>query len=568
MSDPRALPSDADLPVQSAPLLKVTDLCTYFYTEEGELRAVDGVSFELSRGRTLALVGESGCGKSVTASSLLRLINPPGKIVGGSVRLQRGAGEEPLEILTLKERSEALREVRGGRVAFIFQEATAALSPVHSIGNQIIEAIRLHQKISRRGAARLALDLLDRVGIADPALCLTQYPHQLSGGMRQRALIAMALSSDPEILIADEPTTALDVTKQAQILALLQRLQADLGMAMLLITHDLGVVAQMADEVLVMYLGRVVERGSVRTILEKPRHPYSMGLLASLPSRTPVGQRLPSIPGAVPALNDIPPGCPFHPRCAYAEPGRCNTGGPPPLLRVGLKPTSPAGRAARADVDGAARDSVLPGLAAEPDADAHDVACWRVREIVLERLLRDPLPAIVARPVPGVAAELPRGVVELSRGVAAELSRGVVSRPSRAPAPSSAREDFAELPTVPAPQVQPRRASERAASGASARPEVALGNPVGRASPSTALGIGKPFQAHPQPGEAPTSEVQPGEAPTSEVQPGEAPTSEVQPSQPAASDPLTLTPLLDDTELAWFEAGERLSGHPGTERSR
>jgi oligopeptide/dipeptide ABC transporter ATP-binding protein len=360
----------------TAPLLEVADLETFFYTEEGELRAVDGVSFEVRRGRTLALVGESGCGKSVTAFSILRLINPPGKIVGGAVRLHRGIGTSPIDILELPERSDALQDVRGGRVAFVFQEATAALSPVHTIGNQIIEAIRLHQKMSRGGARRVAAEMLDRVGIVDPELCLRQYPHELSGGMRQRAVIAMALVTDPELLIADEPTTALDVTIQAQILALLKRLQQNLRMGILLITHDLGVVSQMADEVAVMYLGKIVERAPVRTIMKRPRHPYTMGLLASLPSLTPVGERLPSIRGSVPALSDVPPGCPFHPRCDYAEPGRCNVGKPPPLARVSLpsgKP--PASGSMRSDA----------GSVTE-----HAVACWRVREIALERLLAKP----------------------------------------------------------------------------------------------------------------------------------------------------------------------------------
>jgi len=337
------------------PLLEVNDLRTYFHTEEGEVRAVDGVSFKVGRGRTLALVGESGCGKSVTAQSLLRLIHPPGKIVGGSIRLHRGEGEPPLEVLEERANSPALYELRGGRAALIFQEATAALSPVHTIGNQILEAIRIHQKISKKGATELALDMLERVGIKDPKLCLRQYPHELSGGMRQRAVIAMALVCNPELLIADEPTTALDVTIQAQVLLLLKQLQKTLNLAILLITHDLGVVAQMADEVVVMYLGRVVESGSVRAILKKPRHPYTIGLLESLPSLTPIGQRLPSIRGSVPALTELPAGCPFHPRCAYAVPGRCNVGAPPPL-------------------------EALP--------DQRFVACWRTREVALERLLQ------------------------------------------------------------------------------------------------------------------------------------------------------------------------------------
>jgi oligopeptide/dipeptide ABC transporter ATP-binding protein len=337
------------------PLLEVSDLRTYFQTEEGEVRAVDGVSFKVARGRTLALVGESGCGKSVTAHSVLRLINPPGKIVGGSIRLHRGDGEPSLEVLEERENSAALYELRGGRAALIFQEATAALSPVHTIGNQILEAIRIHQKISKKGATEIASEMLERVGIQDPELCLRQYPHELSGGMRQRAVIAMALVSNPELLIADEPTTALDVTIQAQVLLLLKQLQQKLNLGILLITHELGVVAQMADEVVVMYLGRVVESGSVRAILKKPRHPYTIGLLESLPSLTPIGQRLPSIRGSVPALTELPSGCPFHPRCAYAVVGRCNVGEPPPL-------------------------EALP--------EQRFVACWRTREVALERLLQ------------------------------------------------------------------------------------------------------------------------------------------------------------------------------------
>ncbi len=355
------------------PLLEVTDLRTHFYTEEGELRAVNGVSFALARGRTLALVGESGCGKSVTAQSVLRLIQPPGRIVGGSVRLHRGPGEPPLEVLEERESSPALFELRGGRAALIFQEATAALSPVHTIGTQILEASRTHQKLSKKEATQLALDMLERVGIQDPALCLRQYPHELSGGMRQRAVIAMALVSNPELVIADEPTTALDVTIQAQVLSLLKSLQQKLNLAILLITHDLGVVAQMADEVVVMYLGRVVERGPVRGILKKPRHPYTIGLLESLPSLTPIGKRLPSIRGSVPALSDIPPGCPFHTRCTYAVAGRCNVGAPPPLEAFSA-----------------------PGAPSEE----RFVACWRTREVALERLMQRPAEVAPSEPPP------------------------------------------------------------------------------------------------------------------------------------------------------------------------
>jgi oligopeptide/dipeptide ABC transporter ATP-binding protein len=344
---------------ESTPLLEVTDLETHFHTEEGVLRAVDGVSFRLDRGRTLALVGESGCGKSVTAQSVLRLIDPPGRIVGGSIRMHRSDGEPALEVLEERENSAALRDLRGGRAALIFQEATAALSPVHTVGNQLLESIRTHQKMSKKSARQIALEMLDRVGIEDPELCLRQYPHELSGGMRQRVVIAMALVSQPELVIADEPTTALDVTIQAQVLILLKELQRKLNLAILLITHDLGVVAQMADDVVVMYLGRVVEAGPVRSILKRPRHPYTIGLLESLPSLTPVGKRLPSIRGSVPALSDIPPGCTFHPRCNYAVPGRCNVGSPPTLERF-------AGQGAGED---------------------RSAACWRTREVALERLM-------------------------------------------------------------------------------------------------------------------------------------------------------------------------------------
>ncbi|MEY4545026.1 MAG: dipeptide transporter ATP-binding protein DppD [Pseudomonadota bacterium] len=367
---------------EPVPLLEVTDLRTHFHTEEGVLRAVDGISFQLGRGRTLALVGESGCGKSVTAQSVLRLIHPPGRIVSGSVRLHRGPGEPPLEVLEERESSRALLELRGGRAAFIFQEATASLSPVHTIGNQLLEAVRTHQKLSKKQATAAALEMLEKVGIEDPELCLRQYPHELSGGMRQRIAIAMALVSSPDLVIADEPTTALDVTIQAQVLALLKSLQRSLDLAILLITHDLGVVAQLADEVVVMYLGRVVESGPVRAILKKPRHPYTMGLLESLPSLTPIGKRLPSIRGSVPALSDIPSGCPFHPRCTYAVVGRCNVGAPPPLERF----TAP----------GASSSS------ASSSPEERFVACWRTREVALERLMQRPAELTPSEPPPAV----------------------------------------------------------------------------------------------------------------------------------------------------------------------
>jgi len=332
-------------------LLEVIDLRTLFRTDEGDVRAVDGVSFTMRRGQILALVGESGCGKSVTAYSILRLIQPPGKIVGGSVRLYPRSGQPPIDILKLRENDNLLYDVRGGLAAMIFQEPMSALSPVHTIGDQIREAILLHRNVTKKEATRRAAEMLAKVGIPNPDVRLRQYPHELSGGMRQRVVIAMALACDPELLIADEPTTALDVTIQAQVLGLLKKLQRETGAGVLLITHDMGVVAQTADEVAVMYLGRIVERGSVRQIFQSPRHPYTMGLLKSLPSRAVRGQRLPSIPGSVPSVSNIPPGCPFHPRCPYALRGVCDVGSPPPL------------------------EAIEPG---------HDVACLRAREIQVE----------------------------------------------------------------------------------------------------------------------------------------------------------------------------------------
>jgi oligopeptide/dipeptide ABC transporter ATP-binding protein len=314
-------------------LLEVKDLRTSFFGDEGEVRAVDGVSFRMRRGRILALVGESGCGKSVTAYSILRLVQEPGRIVSGSIRLHPDGGE-PIEVLRLHEKDDLLYHIRGGLAAMIFQEPMSALSPVHTVGDQITEAILLHQEVSRRRAYELAAEMLRKVGIPNGEVRLRQYPHELSGGMRQRVVIAMALACNPQLLIADEPTTALDVTIQAQILLLLKKLQQEMGSGILLITHDMGVVAQTADEVAVMYLGRVVEAADVRTIFKSPRHPYTWGLLKSLPSLSERGGRLPSIPGSVPSLTNIPPGCPFHPRCPFAVPGRCDVGGPPPLVEI------------------------------------------------------------------------------------------------------------------------------------------------------------------------------------------------------------------------------------------
>jgi oligopeptide/dipeptide ABC transporter ATP-binding protein len=316
--------------IDNGAVLEVENLKTYFYTEEGEIPSVDGVTFTLARGRVLALVGESGCGKSVTSYSILRLIRPPGKIIGGKILFHPKEGV-PIDIAALTEQSDALYKVRGGHISMIFQEPMTALSPVHTVNNQISEAILLHQNVTPQQAREMSIEMLKKVGIPGAERRIDQYPHEMSGGMRQRVVIAMALVCNPEILIADEPTTALDVTIQAQILKLIKDLVTERGTSCVFITHDLGVVAQIADDVAVMYLGRVVEKASVREVLKSPLHPYTMGLLESLPSNQAPGGRLPAIRGSVPSLSRIPPGCPFHPRCPYAVPGRCDVGDRPVL---------------------------------------------------------------------------------------------------------------------------------------------------------------------------------------------------------------------------------------------
>ena len=314
-------------------VLEVQSLKTYFYTEEGEIPAVDGVTFKLRRGRILAIVGESGCGKSVTAYSILRLIQKPGKIMDGKIILYP-KDRPSIDITALGENEDLLYEVRGGLISMIFQEPMTALSPVHTIGNQIMEAILLHQDVTKGEAREISIEMLTKVGIPGAEKRIDQYPHELSGGMRQRAVIAMALVCNPELLIADEPTTALDVTIQAQILGLIKSLQREMGCSVLLITHDLGVVAQTADEVAVMYLGRVVEQGDIRRVLKAPRHPYTMGLLKSIPGLGGDQERLASIEGSVPSLSRIPSGCPFHPRCPHFAEGLCDVGNPPELRRI------------------------------------------------------------------------------------------------------------------------------------------------------------------------------------------------------------------------------------------
>ena len=321
----------------AGPLLEVKDLKTYFFTERGIVTAVDGVSLEVRRGRSLGVVGESGCGKSITSLSILRLLQKPGRIVGGQILYHwrreddtQGAADAVVDITALRADSRRMREIRGGQIAMIFQEPMTSLDPVYTVGDQMVEGILHHIRMSPREALELAKEMLARVNMPDPARVADSYPHQLSGGMRQRAMIAMALSCGPGLLIADEPTTALDVTTQAQILQLLQDLQDELGMAILYITHDLGVVAEMVEEAIVMYLGKVVERGPVIALFYEPRHPYMQALLRSIPKLgQKSGDRLTAISGMVPSPFAVPRGCSFHPRCPDFMPGVCDMADPP-----------------------------------------------------------------------------------------------------------------------------------------------------------------------------------------------------------------------------------------------
>jgi len=312
------------------PLLSVRNLKTYFPQDEGTVKAVDGVNLDLYPGATLGIVGESGCGKSVTARSILRIVDRPGRIVDGEIHFRRPAadgasGGGMVDLAKLPSNGPEMRSIRGAEIALIFQEPMSSFSPVHTVGNQIIEAILLHQKIGRRDARDRAIEMLRRVGVSSPEERVDQLSNQLSGGLRQRAMIAMALSCNPTLLIADEPTTALDVTTQTQILELLRRLQREDGMAIMLITHDLGVVAEMATDVAVMYLGRVVEQGPVDAIFHAPRHPYTRALLRSIPRiRSRSRERLTPIVGSVPHPYDRPTGCPFHPRCTDFMAGTCD----------------------------------------------------------------------------------------------------------------------------------------------------------------------------------------------------------------------------------------------------
>lgn len=317
-------------------LLEVKGLKTHFFLQQGIVRAVEDVDFTVFRGQTVGVVGESGCGKSVMARSVMSIVPPPGRIVEGEIlfHLREGNTKEVVDMATIDPMGDKARSIRGAEISMVFQEPMTSLSPVHTIGNQIMEAILLHQEVTKVEARQIAINTLRQVGMPDPERTVDRYPHQLSGGMRQRAMIAMALSCRPSLLIADEPTTALDVTTQAQILTLMQGLQEELGMAIIFITHDLGVIAQMADYVVVMYLGEVVEMADVDTIFYDPKHPYTRSLLRSIPllgqkSAQHQASRLTAIRGTVPDPYSIPKGCPFHPRCPQAIQGVCDTKTPP-----------------------------------------------------------------------------------------------------------------------------------------------------------------------------------------------------------------------------------------------
>jgi len=309
---------------EDKPLVEIKDLKTYFTTTDGEVRAVDGVSFNVAPKETLGLVGESGCGKSVTAFSILRLLPLKyARIVQGEINFTRRTGEA-INLAQVDPRGDLIRSIRGNEIAMIFQEPMTSLSPVHTVGSQIAEAVELHQGVGKSEAMQRTIEMLKAVGIANPEQRVLEYPHQFSGGMRQRAMIAMALSCNPSLLIADEPTTALDVTIQAQILELMKSLQEQFRMSILLITHNLGVVAEMADRVAVMYMGKIVEEADVRSIFRSPLHPYTVGLMRSIPHMgARIKEHLNPIPGSVPDPYAIPQGCAFYPRCPASKKSSC-----------------------------------------------------------------------------------------------------------------------------------------------------------------------------------------------------------------------------------------------------
>ncbi|MFW6058540.1 MAG: ABC transporter ATP-binding protein [Phycisphaeraceae bacterium] len=320
---------------EDAPLLRVRNLKTHFLLDAGTVRAVDGVDLELHRGKTLCIVGESGCGKSMTGYSIMRLINKPGRIVEGEILFDPEDAGEPIDLATLHADGEAIRRVHGNQIGMIFQEPMTALSPVHTVGSQIVEAVRLHMRLGKAAARRHAIHMMQRVGMPDAPRRFKQHPHEMSGGLRQRAVIAMALCCEPALLIADEPTTALDVTIQAQILRLMRELQRELNMSIMFITHDLGVVAEIADEVAVMYMGRVVERAETNELFENPQHPYTRALLKSIPGASVQRKtELQVIRGSVPDPYQQLAGCPFHPRCDEAVPGKCDVGARPALIET------------------------------------------------------------------------------------------------------------------------------------------------------------------------------------------------------------------------------------------
>ena len=311
---------------RGAELLRVEGLKTYFFTEEGVVQAVDGVDFTLHRGETLGIVGESGSGKSVTSLSIMRLVSPPGRIVEGKIIF------DGIDLLTLD--SESMRKIRGDRIAMIFQQPTTALNPVFRVGDQIIETLEIHQGLKGEEAQKRCIELLSMVGLPDPQHRMRQYPHELSGGQCQRVMIAMALACNPELLIADEPTTALDVTIQAQILDLMRELREKIDTAIMLITHDMGVIAEMADSVVVMYAGQVVEYADVRSLFSDPKHPYTRGLLNSMPVLGDTREELEVIPGTVPSLINPPKGCRFASRCSKRF-EKCDQ--PPPMIELGTQ---------------------------------------------------------------------------------------------------------------------------------------------------------------------------------------------------------------------------------------
>jgi oligopeptide/dipeptide ABC transporter ATP-binding protein len=306
-------------------LLEVKDLKTYFYTKLGVVRAVDGISFTVGAGKTIGIVGESGCGKSVTALSIMGLIRLPGRIAGGEILYHHN--RKVIDLLKLDPQGKQMRSIRGNEIAMIFQEPMTSMNPLFTIGTQIMESIILHQHLNKNEAREKAIEMLHKVGIPLPEQRVDEYPHQLSGGMLQRSMIAMALSCHPSLLIADEPTTALDVTIQAQVLDLITNLRNELNTSIIIITHDLGIVAGLVDEVIVMYLGRAIEKSNVQNVFHDPKHPYTRGLMDSVPSITESQKRLKFIDGVVPHLLDIPSGCGFEPRCSKAM-EKCREGAP------------------------------------------------------------------------------------------------------------------------------------------------------------------------------------------------------------------------------------------------